>query len=141
MNWGTKLMIGMGCFMTMIIVFAVLMMRSDSDALVDTDYYEKGINYNLDYRKKSHVNMDRAEPVIALRNDSLVVTFKREATGSMRMIRTADKKLDQQFDISTDQTHTFKIPVSRQKSGLWKVHLDWTSMGRPYLFEKEVMLP
>ena len=141
MNWGTKLMIGMGCFMTMIIVFAVLMMRSDSDALVDTDYYEKGINYNLDYRKKSHVNMDRAEPAIELRNDSLVITFKREATGSMRMIRTADKKLDQRFDIRTDQTHTFKIPVSKQKSGLWKVQLDWTSMGRPYLFEKEVMLP
>jgi len=141
MNWGTKLMIGMGCFMTMIIVFAVLMMRSDSDALVDTDYYEKGINYNLDYRKKSHVNMDRAEPTIVLRNDSLVVTFKREATGLMKMIRTADKKLDQQFDIKTDQTHSFSIPVGKQKSGLWKVQLDWTSMGRPYLYEKEVMLP
>ena len=141
MNWGTKLMIGMGSFMTMIIVFAVLMMRSDSDALVDTDYYEKGINYNLDYRKKSHVNMDRATPTIELQNDSLIVTFKREATGLMRMIRTADKKLDQQFDIRTDQANTFKIPVGRQKSGLWKVQLDWTSMGRPYLYEKGVMLP
>jgi hypothetical protein len=141
MNWGTKLMIGMGCFMTMIIVYAVLMMRSDSDALVDTDYYEKGINYNLDYRKKAHVHMDRAEPTIVLRNDSLVVIFKREASGLMKMIRTADKKLDQHFEINTDQANTFKIPVGSQKTGLWKVQLDWTSMGRPYLYEKEVMLP
>ncbi len=141
MNWGTKLMIGMGCFMTMIIIFGVKMMRSDSDALVDNDYYEKGINYNLEYRKKSHVNMDRATPTIILRNDSLVVVFKREASGIMKMIRTADKKLDTQFDVNTDQKNTFGVPVANKKSGLWKIQLDWKSMGRPYLYEKEVMLP
>ena len=131
----------MACFMTMIIVYAVLMMRSDKDALVDTDYYEKGINYNLEYRKKSHVRQDRAEPKLELRNDSLVVTFARSATGQLRMIRTADKALDQQYEIDTDTAKVFTIPVRQKARGLWKVQLDWTSMGRPYLFEKELMLP
>jgi hypothetical protein len=141
MNWGTKLVIGMACFMTMIIVYAVLMMRSDKDALVDTDYYEKGINYNLEYRKKSHVREDRAEPKLELRNDSLVVTFTRAASGQLRIIRTADKRLDQQYEISTDTSKVFRVPVLKNARGLWKVQLDWTSMGRPYLYEKEVMLP
>lgn len=85
--------------------------------------------------------MDRATPTITLRNDSLIVDFKREASGWMKLIRTADKKLDQQFEITTDQRNSFRIPVSGKKSGLWKVQLDWKSMGRPYLYEKEVMLP
>jgi hypothetical protein len=141
MNWGTKLVIGMILFMIMIIVYAVLMIRSDSDALVDNDYYEKGINYNLDYRKKMHVRQDRAEPAILLRNDSLVVTFTREATGKIRMIRTANSKLDKSYELETDTTKVFKIPVINLARGLWKVQLDWSSMGRPYLYEKEVMLP
>lgn len=141
MNWGTKLMIGMAMFMAMIIVYVVLMMRSDSDALVDTDYYEKGINYNADYRKKLHVSQDRAEPTFTLRNDSLMIVFTWEAIGKMRMIRTADSKLDQRYDINTDTGKVFSIPVSTMARGLWKVQLDWTSMGRPYLYEKELMLP
>jgi hypothetical protein len=141
MNWGTKLVIVMAMFMTMIIVYVVLMMRSDPDALVDTDYYEKGINYNADYRKKMHVRQDRATPTFSLRNDSLIVVFTREATGNMRMIRTADSKLDQRFEIDTDTGNMFRIPVSTMARGLWKVQLDWTSMGRPYLYEKELMLP
>jgi hypothetical protein len=141
MNWGTKLMIGMGMFMAMIIVYVVLMMRSDSDALVDKDYYEKGINYNADYRKKQHVRQDKAEPVITLQNDSLVIVFSRESSGKLLMIRTADSKLDQNYEIDTDTGKTFRIPVSKLAKGLWKIQLDWTSMGRPYLYEKELMLP
>lgn len=131
----------MGMFMAMIIVYVVLMMRSDPDALVDKDYYEKGINYNADYRKKLHVRQDLAEPNFTLRNDSLGILFKREANGKMRMIRTADSKLDQSYVIHTDTGKTFAIPVTGMARGLWKVQLEWSSMGRPYLYEKEVMLP
>ena len=60
MNWGTKLVIGMGLFMAFIITLVVFMMRSGSDDLVDKDYYQKGIEYDKEYTRKNQVQQDQA---------------------------------------------------------------------------------
>jgi hypothetical protein len=141
MNWGTKITIVMLCFMTMIGTYAYLMMTSKSDELVDKDYYEKGINYDVDYNKKENVKRNHMEPAFLLRNDSLVVTFPAAAEGTLKLIRTADKKMDRAFKLETDADNQFKISTRGKGSGLWKVQMDWTTAGTPYLYEKEVMLP
>ena len=43
-TWGTKLVIFMAMFMGFIILMAVRMMKEDI-SLIQTDYYEKGENY------------------------------------------------------------------------------------------------
>jgi hypothetical protein len=141
MNWGTKITIVMLCFMTMIGTYAYLMMTSKSDELVDKDYYEKGINYDVDYNKKENVKLNHMEPSVLLRNDSIVVTFPAAAYGILKLIRTADKKMDQSFRLETDLSNQFLIATPGKGSGLWKLQVDWTTSGTTYLYEKEVMLP
>jgi hypothetical protein len=141
MNWGTKLAIGMAIFIGFIVTLIVLMFRSESDALVDNDYYEKGIHYNKDYDKKENVKRDNAAPVVFIGPDSIKLSFKKQAQGSLTMIRTADKRLDQAQPLQTDVNYEFKIPLQHFAKGLWKLQLEWQSDGKSYLYEKEVMLP
>lgn len=133
-------MIGMGIFMSFIIVLAVLMINSKNDDLVDSDYYEKGINYNDEYTRKENVKRQQATPVIELNDDQLIITFSKDAQGTLRLIRTADVNLDRKQVLKTDSLHQVRLPIAGLASGLWKVHLDWNSEGLDYLYEKEVML-
>lgn len=140
MNWGTKLALGLATFMTFIVVLGILMIRSNDDALVDKDYYEKGINYNKDYDRKENVKRDHAEPLVILKEDNIVLTFSQQAAGKVKLIRTADKKMDKLMKLQTDTAKQFLIPVAGKAKGLWKLQLEWNSNGKDYLFEKEVML-
>jgi hypothetical protein len=141
MNWGSKLIIGMFCFMSMIVVFGVLMVRSKSDALVDTDYYEKGILYDAEYNKKRNVKQDHAEPIFEVTKDSLILTFAKPAEGKIKFIRMSNKNLDRAVSLQTESMNQAKFPILDKPRGLWKLQLDWQSADKAYIYEKEVMLP
>jgi hypothetical protein len=141
MNWGNRLLIGMLCFMTMIVVLGVLMVTSKSDALVDNDYYEKGIEYNVEYNKKMNVKRDHAEPIVELTSDSLILTFTKPAKGRIKFIRLSNKNLDRDLVLKTDSSNQAKFSILRKSAGLWKLAVDWESANKAYLYEKEVMLP
>lgn len=141
MNWGVKLMIGMLCFMSFIIILAIKMINSKPDALVDNDYYEKGLDYDKDYNRKEQVKTDGAAPQIQLRNGHIVLTFKDKAIGEAKLIRNSDKRLDKKIAISTDVLHTVRIPVSGLEKGQWRLIISWTTDGKAYLDEQEVMVP
>jgi len=140
MNWGTKITIGLLTFMTFIVVLGVLMINSKDDALVDNDYYEKGINYNEAYNRKENVKNDLATPEISIVDHTLLIKFSHTAEGTVKLIRTADKRLDRTMILSTDSAHQFQFPITGLASGLWKLQLDWKNNEKPYLFEKEIML-
>jgi len=141
MDWGKKLTIGMLCFMSMIVGFGILMIRSKDDALVDTDYYEKGIGYNSTYKKKENVSVDRAQPKIELTADSMILTFSKQAEGTIQFIRVANKNLDRRVSLETNALNQVKFPITRQSAGLWRLLIEWRSAGKDYLYEQEVMLP
>lgn len=140
MNWGTKLMIGMGLFMAFIIALGTLMIRSKSDALVDSNYYERGIRYDEDYQKKEQVKKDHAEPGLAISNTIVALSFKKPATGTVRMMRPADKRLDRTEPFKTNAQQQLEIPLQHFTKGRWKIELEWQSEGKSYLYEKEINL-
>ena len=141
MDWGKKLTIGMLCFMTMIVAFGILMIRSKDDALVDSDYYEKGISYNSTYRKKENVTQDQAAPEIKLTADSLILTFSKPAQGNIKFMRVANKSLDRSVSLQTDERLEVRYPITRKSAGLWRLVMEWRSSDKDYLYEKEIMLP
>jgi hypothetical protein len=138
MNWGTKIAMGLAAFMIFIIVLGVIMSGSKTDALVDNDYYEKGINYNKVYNRKEQVKRDHAQPVITLDTKSIVIAFKHQASGTVRLMRTADKKLDKILSFETGAGHQLIIPVAPLQKGYWRLITDWTSNGNSYLYEQEI---
>lgn len=141
MNWGIKLMIGMFCFMSFIVVLVVLMINSKSDALVDTDYYEKGLAYDQDYNRKEQVKIDDAAPIISITDGNILLTFKDKANGELKLIRNSDKRLDKRISISTDVLHTVRVPITGIEKGQWRLIIAWSTDGKSYLNEQEIMIP
>lgn len=139
MNWGTKLVIGMALFMSFIITLAVLMIRSDSDDLVDTNYYEKGIEYDKDYVRKNQLIKDNAEPEISV-NDQLTIIFKSPAMGSIRFIHPSDKTKDSTMNINSGTGLQVDFPLDGLRKGHWKIYLEWESNGKSYIFEKNIII-
>lgn len=140
MNWGTKLMIGMLCFMSFIVVLGVLMFNSKTDALVDTNYYEKGLEYDKDYNRKAQVQADNARPGIRLSPDHLMLSFKAAAAGEVRLVRNSDKKMDRRIAIQTNAHNQVNIPLNGIAKGPWRIIISWESNGKAYLDEQEVSI-
>jgi len=139
MNWGTKLVIGMGLFMAFIITLAVLMMRSGSDDLVDQDYYQKGIEYDKDYTKKSQMQKDQAEPEINI-GDSIRIVFNRPATGTIRFLHPSDNKKDRTVNLNSGTANEVALPLVDTDKGQWKLIIEWKSDEKEYLFEKNITI-
>ena len=142
MNWGTKIVIGMLCFMSFIIVLAVQMFRSDTDALVDQDYYEKGLKYDEVYRQKENVINDGAKPLVAIGDSAIGIAFKSSASGNIRMMRVADKSMDRELKFSTDPDNKTSLSRNGFAEGRWKIIIRWTTpAGVSYLNEQEIYMP
>lgn len=139
MNWGTKLVIGMVTFMAFIITLAVIMMRSDSDDLVDQDYYQKGIEYDKDYIRKNRVKEDNAEPEIIV-DKSLKITFKNPAKGTIRFLHASKQTEDKVLSIDSGTENTVNIPLDEFSTGHWKVMLEWESSDKGYMFQKDIII-
>ena len=131
--------IGMALFISFIVTLGVLMIRSDSDDLVDTDYYEKGIGYEKDYIRKSQVETDRAQPTITS-NGSLKIVFVRPAAGCVKFIYPSDKKMDKILGMKSNTDNLVELPLAQMAKGHWKLLLEWESDEKAYLYEKEIMI-
>lgn len=140
MNWGTKVVLGLATFMTFIIVLAVIMFNSKSDALVDNDYYEKGINYNQVYNRKEQVKLDHAQPAVVLLPEQVSITFKHQSSGTIRLMRTSDKKLDRVFPFESNENLLVSIPSAGLHTGPWRLIIEWVSNGKSYLDEREIII-
>lgn len=138
MNWGVKVLIGMGTFMSFITVLVVIMFNSKTDALVDNDYYEKGINYNKVYNLKEQVNIDHARPEIALSHQTIGLIFTEQAKGNIKLMRTSDKRLDRAMPFETDQNRQVIIPAVNLPKGSWRLIIEWESLSKKYLYEQEI---
>jgi len=140
MNWGTKIILGMASFMIFIVVLGIMMFNSKKDALVDTDYYEKGINYNQTYNSKEQTKNDHAKPEIILNQDMLLLTFKEKAAGTIKLMRTADKNLDKAIPFTSNVNKQVIIPSAGLQKGSWRLIIDWGSGSKKYLYEQEITI-
>lgn len=126
--------------MAFIILLAIQMIRSESDALIENDYYEKGLNYDQEYNLKERVIADKATPVISILNNELVIAFKTDAEGSIKMLRTANKTLDRTLEFETKDKQ-IKVPANQLLKGQWQFIISWNSNNKSYLNKQEVIIP
>jgi nitrogen fixation protein FixH len=142
MNWGTKLMAGMILFMLFIISMVVYMFRvHGNDALVEEDYYERGINYNQEYNAKRNVLTDNAQPEVVINKNQIIIKLKDSASYELKILRPATKKDDIKLNGSTVSNANL-ILISREKmhTGLWLIDLKWKSSDKEYQFTKNITL-
>ena len=142
MNWGTKLMVGMIIFMLFIISMVVYMFHvHGNDALVEEDYYEKGINYNQEYNAKRNVLTDNAQPSVVINKHQIIIQLKDSASYELKMIRPGTKNDDVKLNGATVSNANL-ILITREKmhTGLWLIDLKWKSSNKEYSFTKNITL-
>lgn len=140
MNWGKKLVMGMITFMLFIVVMVLIMFNSKKDALVDNDYYEKGINYNKVYNRKEQTKTDHASPEVSANQDMIIIRFREHAKGTAGLMRTADKALDKSVPFESNLNNQVIIPARQLKKGSWRLIIEWMSGDKSYLYEQEIIL-
>ena len=141
MNWGTKLMIGMGLFMAFIVVLVYKMVTSPEDAMIDKNYYEKGQAYDTVYNAKQRAIQEGMVPKIEVNQNGLSIVFSQPADYKLICKRPSDSKLDRQFEGKLAEDFTIYIPKEDLKAGPWKINLEYTINGRNYLVEREITMP
>jgi len=142
MNWGTKIVLGMAAFMLFIISMVVYMFKTHgNDALVEDDYYEKGINYDKEYEAKSNTLNDDAAPVIKLSKSQLILQLKDVADYQLTLMRPSEAKKDVSSKGKTiGDANLIIIDATHLDKGLWSLKLEWRSNGKDYLFVKEITI-
>ncbi len=142
MNWGTKIVLGMIAFMLFIIGMVVYMFKSHgNDALVEEDYYEKGINYDKEYDAKKNTLDDNATPIIKITDSQIVIQLKDAADYQLFMLRPSAIKEDVRVNGKTiGENHLITLKKSNLARGLWSMQLAWQVGGKEYLYKKDITL-
>jgi hypothetical protein len=140
MNWGYKIVFGLGAFMLFIIGAGIYMVTHDSDTLVESDYYEKGLNYDETFHKKENLLNDHAKPRIQVLKDTLLIQFSSSVNkGNLNFKRLDDKNQDQQLPFYTN-SNQFKLPISSFKKGNWNLEIDWVNSNKSYISDHAVFI-
>lgn len=142
MNWGTKIILGMVTFMLFIIGMVFYMFSvHGNDALVEEDYYEKGINYNQEYNAQQNMLDDKAEPKITVDKSQLIIQLKDSASYELKLMRPSLAKDDVKTKGNTiGETNLILLNHQQLHKGLWLLELKWESKGKTYLFKKNLTL-
>ncbi|WAC39907.1 FixH family protein [Pedobacter sp. SL55] len=142
MNWGTKLVLGMAVFMSFIIGMVVYMFKQHgNDALVEDNYYEKGINYNKEYDAKSNTLNDGATPEIKQSENQLIIQLKDAADYQLTLMRPSAKEKDVKSNGKTiSDENLIIIETGNLDKGLWLLKLQWQFNGKDYLFTKDIKI-
>lgn len=140
MNWGTKIVLGLGSFMIFIICASVYMVSSDTDTLEEDDYYEKGLSYDDVYDRKQNMQDDDAKPKVQIVNDTLSIVFKsQQIKGNLNLKRPSDGSLDKVIPLFTN-TNVYKLPVTTLTKGNWALEINWESNNRKYVDNQSIYI-
>ncbi|MBL1411348.1 FixH family protein [Sphingobacterium faecale] len=141
MNWGLRIVVGLGTFMLLIMGAGIYMVSQDTDSLVDEDYYEKSLVYDDVYKRKQNMIDDDVKPKLQLDGDTLTIVFKGDINkGEVNFKRPSDGSLDLKVPFYT-QSNTFRLPVSTFSKGNWTLEVVWEHNTRAYFDSQSLFIP
>ena len=140
MNWGIKIIIALALFMTLIVSFGIYMVRSNTDTLETSDYYEQGLEYDSVYRRRQNLLRDAVKPVLSVAADTLTIQFAKAGNrGQLHLLRPSDQAQDRTLPLDVSGRY-FRLPLATFASGLWQLQLEWESNGVWYQYEEQLLL-
>jgi len=142
MNWGTKIILGMITFMLFIIAMVIYMFHVHGrDALIEENYYEKGIDFNTEYNAKQNVVNDNAKPKITNTPNQLIIQLKDSAQYQIVLMRASDSNDDFKLNgKTTGDSNVILIDKTKVPKGMWFINLSWRSSNKDYLYNNNITL-
>jgi hypothetical protein len=115
--------------------------------LVETGYYERGLDYQqrIDSRKLSR----KLNPGLTIEHqyaeDQIVLSLLRDdangAVGTIRMMRPSNARLDRRWNLSLDESGEQVVSIENMARGQWRLEIDWSLDSTNYLNETRIVIP
>ncbi|MEL6721330.1 MAG: FixH family protein [Bacteroidota bacterium] len=143
-NFGTGIAIFYTIFAATMVYFVFKSTQYDH-SLVREDYYKGDLEYQQHYNKLYNTKMLDGEIVVQHQSDKkrLLLSFPEELekiNGNATFFRPSNSGQDIQVALATDENLRQSISTASLQSGRWKIKLDWTSNGKPYYKEIDLVL-
>lgn len=142
MSWGTKIALILATFMLFIIILVTYMFSvNGKDALVEEDYYEKGLSYNQEYNAKRNVLDNNAQPQIKITENQIIVQLKDSATYFLKLMRPSAQKEDIATKGNTiGNGNLIVIDRKNLSKGLWSLSIQWESHKKSFFYKTDLTL-
>ena len=142
MSWGTKIVLILVTFMLFIIILVTYMFSvNGKDALVEEDYYEKGLSYNQEYNAKQNVLDNNAQPQIKITENQIIVQLKDSATYVLKLLRPSAQKEDIATKGNTiGNGNLILIDRKSLSKGLWTLSIQWESNKKSFFYKTDLTL-
>lgn len=146
MNWGKGIFITVTVFV--IVTLSVVSYLISLDFyMVSNDHYDEASNYQETIDKKDRAK-NLSQPVMVFFDEqqvSLKLVFPpelagRNNTGTVHMYRPSDSNMDLMLDLNIDQQGVQFIDATNLAKGKWILKLDWSTDGKEYSDEKNILL-
>jgi nitrogen fixation protein FixH len=126
-------------------IFFVFKSTQYDHSLVREDYYKGDLEYQEHFDKLTNTNALHGAVTIqhqAAERELLLrfPTELQEAKGKVTFFRPSNSQQDQQVALATDEELRQVISTKALKSGRWTVQIDWSSGGKSYYKEMDVVL-
>jgi hypothetical protein len=144
MNWGHKLTVVIGIFILAMLSMVYLAFQQTND-MVDTNYYDKELKYQLKIDAAQNLNAASTEVLVTQFEKNVKILLpknliKNFANGKLEFLKSDDKRRDLNLSFQPDTAGQFIIDGKRFVRGLYKVRLQWESEDKSYYREQDLML-
>lgn len=142
MNWGTRIILGIAAFILFIMAMVAYMFKVHGrDALLEDDYYEKGLHYDGDYNAMNNVFADKAEPKINITASQLILQLRDSVNYELQLKCASKAKADLKKTGNTiGNSNLIVLDKAKLPKGLWFLELRWSLGQRKYLYKKDLVL-
>lgn len=142
MNWGWKITLLYGGFVTMMVTLVVLSSQQDIP-LVRNDYYEHDLKYNEHLTRMG--NSQKLTKNVAVNydepNGKVTLQFPEEMkslSGEILVFRPSQEGIDFTLPIEKLENNQLTFGTSEMLKGKWKLKINWENESTAYY--KEVVL-
>jgi hypothetical protein len=127
------------------IATVVVIAATHQETMVSDNYYEQELKFQdrIDSAARAqkcgaHVRLDSpaAKLFVAVPAAQLAQNF----SGTIQFYRPSSPKLDCEFPLAPGADGSQSLDVSKLKSGLWQVRVNWTAGGQGYFLEQKLTL-
>lgn len=143
-SWGWKIVALYSGFV-LLMLFMVYMTTTEEFHMVKEDYYGAELQHNDQMQKIRNVrelengitvNYHAAEQQVKIQFPAEL----QHMEGTVKLYRPSNSHLDVSFDLKTDGQNLQTFSSEPYPKGKWVLQIDWTAGGKPYYFEKTLVL-
>ncbi len=140
-HWGHGIALFYSFFACTLVIVVVKSMDFDN-SLVTESYYQRDINYQQEYDRRSN-SRQLAEPLrLAQDQEGYRLEFPADlavqAQGTLLLYRPSSQKHDRKVPLSLDNEGFMELPLTGLPKGRYIAIVEWESNGRAFYDELEL---